>query len=78
MSITAITTRETWHGPGWGLESWGVTVPEGMQVELIPASNLPNDSCIQYWLEPDDDTPESWLDVAGGIGIGFSREEVAI
>jgi hypothetical protein len=72
------TTGETIHGnPGERR-----ALPAGVQIDAIPASNLPDDSRIRYWAHPRADGtdlslwPAETLDWAEGVGCGLYAEDV--
>ena len=72
--ITATTANATTHGnPGERR-----ILPKGLRVEIIPATNLPDDSPIKWWAHP---LPgHVWrTDIAAwaeDVGVGLHADDV--
>lgn len=72
--MTGITTTETHHGnPGETRK-----LPAGMRVNLVAATNLPDDSEIKYWAHPlpDYPWPAETAEWAESVGVGLSDVDV--
>ena len=76
MLSKAITTTRTRHQVGGHSEY----IPEGTNVLVDAASNLPDSSPIKWWLSSTSDFPFSpeLRAIADGSGIGLYENEVAI
>ena len=81
--ILAVTTRPTVHGEA----NNKVTIPGNVSVCIVPASNLPVESPIDYWVERflpstensielDNETLEILENIRRTIGIGLNAEDV--
>lgn len=73
--LTATTTGLTVHGnPGESRK-----LCEGLRIEVRRATNLPDDSDIEYWAHPLDGYPwpEDTVEWADGPGVGLYETDVA-
>ena len=74
--MTGRTVKETHHGGPCNT----VVLPEGTQVRLFPATNVPEDSLVKYWAEPLPGHPwsQELKDVVHTQGVGLYADDVEL
>lgn len=72
--LTGVTVVETKHGNPGEKRS----LPAGIKVQIIPATNLPADSEIKFWAHPLKEHPwsESLAMWAINVGVGLRETDV--
>lgn len=73
VTLNGYESNEAATSPPWDKRR---VIRAGEIVEVQPATNLPDDSYIKYWVHPVDDNAEWKCDADGPYGVGLGYDDI--